>query len=118
MQRENSEPVASRDLEDLEDEKPTVVVLKPGDLTAEEASKVEEQLKKGRNPHVFFYSATIKIPSCSTHDPIGFIYLENDGVERPFFAVYFSWRCLRLKTFGGNFKRANDVFLSPRSFKM
>lgn len=46
-QRENLNIINEKDFEDLEDEQPTVVVLNPGDLTAEEASKIKEDLTKG-----------------------------------------------------------------------
>lgn len=35
-------------LVDIEEEQPTVVVLNPGDLTAEEAAKAEKDLQKGQ----------------------------------------------------------------------
>ncbi|GJQ88043.1 hypothetical protein Trydic_g12965 [Trypoxylus dichotomus] len=41
--RENLNPVEPEDLEDTIDEQPTVVVLQPGDLTAEEAAAVNKQ---------------------------------------------------------------------------
>uniref|UniRef100_A0A6P7H6P9 Uncharacterized protein KIAA1143 homolog n=1 Tax=Diabrotica virgifera virgifera TaxID=50390 RepID=A0A6P7H6P9_DIAVI len=47
--RENYGEVSQEDLLDTEEEKPTVVVLKPGDLTAEEAQLEEERLKKGKS---------------------------------------------------------------------
>lgn len=47
-QREDYGEVPDEDLLDTEDEKPTVVVLKAGDLTAEEAAKEEERLRKGK----------------------------------------------------------------------
>lgn len=40
--------VADEDLQDTEEEQPTVVVLKPGDLTAEEAAQETERLRKGK----------------------------------------------------------------------
>lgn len=39
--------ISPEDLEDEEDEQPTVVVLKSGDLTAEEAARAKLQLDKG-----------------------------------------------------------------------
>lgn len=36
------------DDDDVYEEQPTVVVLKPGDLTAEEAAQAKEQLEKGK----------------------------------------------------------------------
>lgn len=48
FQREDLGPIDERDLQDTEDEQPTVVVLNPGDLTAEEAAKVREDLEKGQ----------------------------------------------------------------------
>ncbi|KAJ8919867.1 hypothetical protein NQ315_006396 [Exocentrus adspersus] len=44
--RENLSGVADEDLQDTEDEQPTVVVLKSGDLTAEEAAREAERLRK------------------------------------------------------------------------
>lgn len=48
IQRENYGDIADEDLQDTEEEKPTVVVLKPGDLTSEEAAQEEARLKKGK----------------------------------------------------------------------
>ncbi|PSN52946.1 Uncharacterized protein C0J52_03641 [Blattella germanica] len=39
-------PQDADDLDDRDDEKPVVVVLKPGDLTAEEVEKIEKEGKK------------------------------------------------------------------------
>ncbi|KAJ8945933.1 hypothetical protein NQ318_016761 [Aromia moschata] len=44
--REDYGEVADEDLQDTEEEQPTVVVLKPGDLTAEEAAREKDRLKK------------------------------------------------------------------------
>lgn len=48
LQRENLNPITDEDLEDTQDEQPTVVVLQPGDLTAEEAAEVNKLRKKGQ----------------------------------------------------------------------
>lgn len=40
---------------DIPDEQPTVVVLNPGDLTAEEAEKAQAQLEKGKFLNVFSF---------------------------------------------------------------
>lgn len=48
LQREDLGPIDDRDLQDAEDEQPTVVVLNPGDLTAEEAAKAQEDLERGQ----------------------------------------------------------------------
>ncbi|KAJ8947374.1 hypothetical protein NQ314_008623, partial [Rhamnusium bicolor] len=44
--REDLGAIADEDLQDTEEEQPTVVVLNPGDLTAEEAVQETERLKK------------------------------------------------------------------------
>nr|CAH7754735.1 unnamed protein product [Callosobruchus chinensis] len=44
--REDYGEVHQEDLVDTEEEQPTVVVLQPGDLTAEQAALEEERLKK------------------------------------------------------------------------
>nr|XP_023018703.1 uncharacterized protein KIAA1143 homolog [Leptinotarsa decemlineata] len=44
--REDYGEVSEEDLQDTAEEQPTIVVLKPGDLTAEEASQEQERLKK------------------------------------------------------------------------
>ncbi|KAK9877972.1 hypothetical protein WA026_020187 [Henosepilachna vigintioctopunctata] len=44
--REQLELADDRDFEDNEEEQPTVVVLKSGDLTAEEATREKEQLNR------------------------------------------------------------------------
>ncbi|XP_018567639.1 uncharacterized protein KIAA1143 homolog [Anoplophora glabripennis] len=44
--REGLDAVADEDLQDTEEEQPTVVVLKSGDLTAEEAAQEAEKLRK------------------------------------------------------------------------
>lgn len=49
LQREDYGEVSQEDFEDKEDELPTVVVLKRGDLTAEEAKIEEDRLQKGKN---------------------------------------------------------------------
>lgn len=49
QQREDYGEIPDEDLLDTEDEKPTVVVLKPGDLTAEQVAKEEKRLKKGKS---------------------------------------------------------------------
>ncbi|KAJ8968391.1 hypothetical protein NQ317_012228 [Molorchus minor] len=46
--RENYGEISEGDLQDTEEEQPTVVVLKPGDLTAEEAASETERLNKDR----------------------------------------------------------------------
>lgn len=47
-QRERLPHDNADDIEDREEDQPTVVVLKPGDLTAEEASAAAAQKKKGK----------------------------------------------------------------------
>lgn len=47
FQREDLGPVEEDDLRDADDERPTVVVLNPGDLTEEEAARVNRELEKG-----------------------------------------------------------------------
>lgn len=49
LQRQDYAEISEEDLQDTEEEKPQVVVLKPGDLTAEEVAQVEERLRKGKN---------------------------------------------------------------------
>lgn len=44
--REDLGPIEDEDLLDTEEEQPTVVVLKSGDLTAEEAAEISNKLKK------------------------------------------------------------------------
>ncbi|XP_060520844.1 uncharacterized protein KIAA1143 homolog [Cylas formicarius] len=44
--REDLGPVSEQDFQDNEDEQPQVVVLSPGDLTAEEAAKEKLRLEK------------------------------------------------------------------------
>ncbi|CAG9816106.1 unnamed protein product [Phaedon cochleariae] len=44
--REDYGNIADEDLEDTPEEQPTVVVLKSGDLTAEEVAREQERLKK------------------------------------------------------------------------
>ncbi|KAL3275423.1 hypothetical protein HHI36_020185 [Cryptolaemus montrouzieri] len=46
--REDLGPIDDRDFEDTEEEKPTVVVLNSGDLTAEEATREQEKLDRVR----------------------------------------------------------------------
>lgn len=41
-------PVDEENLEDTEEDQPTVVVLNPGDLTEQEAAKAREDLQKGQ----------------------------------------------------------------------
>lgn len=48
FQREESGPVDDSNISDTEEEQPTVVVLNPGDLTAEEAAKIQDEQEKGQ----------------------------------------------------------------------
>lgn len=56
-------PVDEDNLEDTEEDQPTVVVLKSGDLTEQEAAKAREDLQKGQ-AHVSLPAMTV---SCMNH---------------------------------------------------
>lgn len=45
---------ADTDAEEIADDQPTIVVLKPGDLTAEEAAQEQARLEKG-NVNIFSF---------------------------------------------------------------
>lgn len=48
FQRQNLDSIEPEDFEDTLEEQPTVVVLKPGDLTAEEAAEINKQRNEGQ----------------------------------------------------------------------
>lgn len=48
FQREELGSVDDSNFVDTEEEQPTVVVLNPGDLTAEEAAKIQDEQEKGQ----------------------------------------------------------------------
>ncbi len=49
------EKATSEDEADRDDELPTVVVLKSGDLTEEEAKRIDASILKGININIFIY---------------------------------------------------------------
>lgn len=55
-------PVDEDNLEDTEEDQPTVVVLNPGDLTAQEAARTREDLQKGQAQGTCFSTL-----SCMNH---------------------------------------------------
>lgn len=48
LQRQDLGPVDEENLQDTEEEQPQVVVLQPGDLSAEEAAREKTRLEKGK----------------------------------------------------------------------
>ncbi|KAK9722953.1 protein of unknown function (DUF4604) [Popillia japonica] len=48
--RQNLDSIEPEDFEDTLEEQPTVVVLKPGDLTAEEAAEINKQRNEDQTP--------------------------------------------------------------------